>query len=708
MALVAGGGSGPNRTNNLAQHNDRPMVSQRQTGRMQSSPSQQTDHAHARNTLAQTAGTGKPVDAGTALRFMDQNNNGNRAATNQQVSQFNLKPSLYGGTSIIANTAPVQRDINDVSEKDGQHIVTKGTEWVSTSHEGNTTHTQATKAETKSSIDELTYKLTQSDHTTYKIFDEKGQVIKTENHQPKQETESKSEASLKATVDKDSASLTISGSHQSGDYSVSGSKSTVLDENGFTQNAEASAGTDTTRLKGGGGFTIDEDSLTLSGQVGGTIGPVGGGHKVEKELSADGTTTDTSTTSGNIETPTDKKVSVSVKVEYKQVNSEKLTENPDGSTTYKVTGETKISIAGGVDVKKVEIDASWSEGVRSIQTITVPKGVDVKSIDLAKPEDWPVGTRVMTKSEDFNGSSLGLAYAGFGVEGSAETREGTAIVMEKQSGENVAVAAGPTSGFTNSGKLKLDVGAGFSAELGAQNKVDFSFYKTFNLNLSASGGAATFANIMAGQKAPEQNVDGVSNLMDTTTGDWNYTGSAKINTPFGSWGPEHKESSSTIWKTYADGHVEYSRTYDADGDGKAELTKTATSQDGEKWSDPVYKITVEVTTEKNSQLHNAKQMTGNDNIKVGDKIEITLTADELLDLRQKDTAFYTQDSETAEVAGRMNDSFVDYVARQGGTEGILTKLFMLNNSNDAYDYTSELPKIDLDHPLPGDVNIISD
>ena len=700
MALVAGGGSGPNRTNNLAQHNDRPMVSQRQTGRMQSSPSPAQPTDHARNTLAQTARTGKAVDAGTALRFMDQNNNGNKVATNQQVSQFNLKPSLYGGTSIIANTAPVQRNINDISEKDGERTVTQRTERVSTWHDGNTTRTQTTKTETKSSVDELTYKLSQSDHTTYKIFDEKGQVINAENHQPKQETESKSEANLKATIAKDSASLTMSGSYQSGDYSVSGSKSTVLDENGLTQKAEASAGTDTTRVKGGGGFTIDEDSLTLSGQVGADIGPVGVGHKVAKELSADGTTTDTSATSGNIQTPTDKAVSGSYKIEYKQTNSEKLTENPDGSTTYKVTGETKISQAIGVDVKKVEIDIGWSEGVRSIQTITVPKGVDVKSIDLAKPEDWPVGTRVMTKSEDFDGSTLGLAYAGFGVDGTGETREGTAIVMEKQTGEDIAVATGPTSGFTNSGKLKFDIGAGFSAELGVQNKVDFTFYKTFNLNLSASGGAETFANIMAGQKAPEQNVDGVSNLMDTTTGDWSYTGSAKINTFFGAWGPENKESSSTIWKTYPDGHEEYSRSYDANGDGTVMLMTTKSSLDGEQWSDSVYTLTVDVTEKDKGSVYY-----DHFGLNVGDKVEITLTADEIQELRHTNSSFVVAgEAGDAEIVSRMNNSFVDSIARKGGAYDIMHELCVRKSVSEAEGQLSA--KIDYEDPLPGDMKII--
>lgn len=710
MVLVAGGGSGPIRTNNLARSIAAHSDHQRHAARAETAatPARPSDNTH--RTLAQTAASGKPVAAGAAMRQLDQQNGGNRATTNQQVGNqqvgvANMKQAFLWTTSLASPAAPVSRSLDGTSEKDGVSTTTQGTEKVRVTEEGNVTQTQSQKTETKTGDRSWSQKTSVTDTTTNKVYDDKGNPVYGKGEQPVQEIDRKTEVSSQVKVDKTSASAEISGSAQKGNVTVSGSNKVTVDDNGLTKSGEVSAGTDAVKGTVGGGVTLNENGMTASGQAGLQTGWLGVKHQ-EQFTAGAGSTEHKSTTSGNFSTPQDKVLSV--KAEFKYSSSEKLTENPDGSTTFKVTGETKILGGVGVDVKKVEVDASWSQGERSIHTVTVPKGVDVKSIDPTKPESWPEGTRVMIKSEDYKGSSLEVAYAGFGVEGSGESREGTAIVLEKKAGDNVSVAAGPTSGFTNSGKLKFDIGAGFSAELGAENKVDFSFYKTFDLDLAAEGGAQTFANIIGGQKPPEQNVGGVSNLMETTTGNWNYTGSAKLNTPFGAIGPEHKESSNSVWKTYADGHIEYSRTYDANGDGKAELTKTASSKDGENWSDPVYKLTVEVTSEENGELHNAKQMVANDDLKVGDKIEITLTSDDLKELRQRDTAFYTEETETKEVAGRMNDSFADYLARSGGTDATLSKLFRLENSNDAYDFESPQPEINLDHPLPGDVKIISD
>lgn len=696
MVQVAGGGSGSNK-GNLAQLDTPPSRAQH-AARARTADT-------AQRTLVQTAGSAKPVEAGKAMRQLDQQNGGNRAATNQQVSTAKMNPSfLWGTSSLVSPLAPVSRTLDGTSEKDGVRTTTAGAEHKTFSLENTETQTKTNKTETQTGMQSWSQKTSVTNTTTHKTYDANGDPVVDKNGQPVETIDRKTQVNGQVKVDANSASAEISGSTQKGDYILSGSNKTVIDENGVTKSGQVSAGTDSTKVTGGGGVTVSEEGMTAFGQVGVNAGGLGVQHKGEYKAGPDGTET-VNTTIGSFATPQDKLLSV--KFEFKHSKSEKLTENADGSTTFKVTGETKISGSVGADIKKVEIDASWSQGQRSIYTITVPKGVDVKSVDPTNPDTWETGTRVMIKSEDYTGSSLGVAYAGFGVEGSAETREGNAIVMEKNSATNVSVAAGPTSGFTNNGKLKFDVGAGFSAELGATNKVDFAFYKTFNIDLSASGGAQTLANVIAGQKAPEQNADGVSNLMDTTTGDWNYTGSAQINTPFGSFGPEHKESSNSVWKTYADGHVEYSRSYDANGDGKAELTKTAISPDGKTWNDPVYKLTVEITTEDNSQLHNAKQYVPNDALKVGDKIEITLTAKDMYDLRQKHTSFYTQGTETKEVKGNLNDSFADFIARSGGTDAILSELFLLKTSNKAYDYTSKQPKVDLNHPLPGDVKVIS-
>lgn len=660
-----------------------------------------------RQSLTQTAANGRPVEAGHAMRTLDQQNGGNRLATNEQVGRASYKPAFMTGTALASATLattrlPTRAVIDDSHEKDGVTTTTKGSVTSTTSHEGNTTTSLTDKTVTKSGDGIWSVTKTTTDQTVNTLFDANGRPVKAGSGAPTSEVERKVESSVGVKVDKDSASATVSVSGEKNGVKGSYTTTTKVDENGLSQSKSVEVGPG--KASATGGLKIDENgNVQVSGTGGLNLGPVGAQVKGEHTTGPNGTK-DSTTTSFSLKTPDGKPVSASV--DYKMTDSQQLSINSDGSTTYKLTGETKLTLAGGVDAKRISVDASWFSGQRTVHNVTVPKGVDPKTIDPTKPESWPEGTRVLIKSEDFNGSTMGVAYANFGVEAGAETRDGTSIVMEKKSGDQLSVATGPTSGFTTSGKLKVDIGAGFGVELGGENKVDFAFYKTFDIDLKAPGGAQTFSDVFLAREAPKANADGVSNLMDTTYGDWNYTGGAKVNTPFGSFGPEHKEGSKSIWKTYADGRVEYSRTYDANGDGKGELTKTATSTDGKTWSNESYTLTLEVTTEEHSQLHNAKQMTANDNLKVGDKIEIKLTAQEVEALRQKHQSFNALQPESAEVKGRMNDSFADYLARQNGIDGILPTLFSLKHANKVGDYTSPMPKVDLDHPLPGTVTII--
>lgn len=638
--------------------------------------------AQEQRTLAQTAAHGGPVEAGNALRTLDQQNGGDRAATDAQVrAETRSEIKVTDGTRTTStSTTQTRSSMDGVEQKKNETKVetrTNGTSWSRTS--SNTTT------------------------NTVKEFDERGNPsIDPEAHQQTQTVQSRTERKSETKVDGKSASHTETASGQRGNVGGSISNQTKVDRDGVGNQTTATGNVGSAKGTASGGFQVNENGASLNGKVGVSAGPLSADHGVKVEQGKDSTkltNTTTVTLQGGDGKP------VHGKVEYKQTDVRELKTNADGSTTYQVTGESKLTLDGGVDVKKVKVDASWTTGQRTVHTVTVPKGADVTRVDPNNPSAWAEGTRVMIKSEDYKGSTLGASYQNFGIEAGQEVRDGTAIVMEKKAGDIVAVSTGPTSGFTTSGALKVDIGAGVGFELNGENKTDFTFYKNFNVDLAAQGGQQAFNDVLTGRQAPTADANGVSDLKTVTTGDWAYKGGAKINTPFGDFGPEHQEGSHTTWTTYADGRVDYARTYDANGDGKPEVSSTATSLDGKTFSKPTYTFHIPITNDL--ERSNGTQFVNNPNLKVGDTVEVTLTADQLQDLRQKDMAFHTMGTETADTQARTINSFAEYIGRSGNGEAVMEKLFSLKNSADYGDYTSAPPPFDPAHALPGQVVVKS-
>lgn len=634
---------------------------------------------HEHQALAERAARGRPVEAGNALRTLDEHNGGDRSSTDAQVRTA-TETTVENGTRTTTATTTRSVSSPDAVER-----------W-----------TSETKTETETSGTSASRKRTESRTHTTREYDEQGNLrIDPATGKPVETVQSKSERSTSVSADGGgvSAGTSASGQRGSAGGSVSG-KTTVSDE-GVASQGTVKGNVGGVSANGTGGVAFGPDGVTVNGGVGINAGPIGAEHSVEYEKGEDSSKL-TSTTSVTLEGGEGKPVSGSV--EYQQTNVEELKTNEDGSVTYQVTGESKLTLEAGVDAKQVKVDASWLSGQRTVHTVTVPKGTDVATIDPNNPAAWPEGTRVMISSEDYQGSTLGVSYRNFGVEAGSEVRDGTAIVMEKKADDTVSVSTGPTSGFTTSGKLKVDIGAGIGAELGGENKTDFTFYKSFDIDLAADGGQQTFNDVLTGRQAPTADANGVSNLMDVTTGTWNYTGSAQITTPLGDFGPEHQEGSNTVWKTFADGHIEYQRTYDANGDGKPEVTTVTRSADGTTFDEPSYTFHIPITNEM--EAHNGAQFAADPDLKVGDMVEVTLSESELQDMRQKDMSFNTlNETETPETERRMVSAFAEYIGRSGNSEAMMEKLFSLHTSPDYGDYTSPVPEVDLDHPLPGLVTV---
>ena len=645
----------------------------------------------AHHDLVTTAAKGSPVEAGRALATLD-GRNGSRSATDAQASAFREAPPTVSTDHK-----------NETTTTGGNRTTTSTTTTTRTSGDEVEQAKQARTRQTSVGAGGASRTSSSSTTRTTREYDDRGNLkLDPKTGKPVETTVAKSERSSTTKVDGSGGSHSATVSGQRGRVGGSASNTTSVGKDGVGNQTSIKGNAGKVNGSAGGGIKVGPDGVTLNGKVGLGAGPLSAQYAHEHQQSATGTK-DTDTTTVKLQTA-DGKV-VSGKVEYQQTGVRELTRDPkDGTTTYRITGETKLTFGGGVDVKQVKVDASWLSGQRTVHTITVPKGADVTRIDPSKPGAWPEGTRVMISAEDYKGSTLGVSYARFGIEAGSEVRSGTSIVLERQAGDRVGVQAGPTEGFTTSGKLKVDV-AGFGASLGGENKTDFTFARTFNIDLKAPGGAQSFAGVLTGQPVPTANGNGVSDLMTVTTGDWNYTGSAKIGTPFGDIGPEHKEGSHTVWRTYADGHVDVSRTYDANGDGTPELTRTSSSADGKTFGPASYTLHTQITNE--TERHNGAQLVNDPALKIGDKVDVVLTPGDLATLRGKDRAFNPMGAESAEVRGRMEDSFAEYIARSNGADALLSKLFQLKTSPNVGDYTSPLPGIDRGHPLPGSVIVTS-
>lgn len=614
--------------------------------------------------LVATAANGGPVESGEALRLLDERNG------NPQTTDIQVQAARSGGADPTGWS--VSRSYSVEVETSGGTTTTTGTSAdTRVSADG---YEQVMRAHTVTTASgSTTWSFSAADSTTYttRRYDEHGRAqFDPVTEQPLWNTESKAAQATTATLDQSGAALTTAITGQEGSVNGGVSSTVAMNDDGVGAQTIFSAGGGPVEGRAGGGVRYGENGLAVNGMAGLNIGPAFGGVTVTREEGANGVK-DTSTAAVGV--AVGEGGPVGGRLEYRQTDVRELTRNEDGTTTYQVTGQAQRMVGAGVDVGGAGVDAAWTNGQRTVHTVTVPAGADVTAVDPTRPQDWPEGTRVVIRSEDYQGSTLELSYARFGLQAGQESRSGAAIVLERGAGGSVHVAAGPTEGFTASGRLEFDLAAGFGASLGGENRYDFASYRTFDLDLSAPGGAQTLADVLVGRGPPTANANGVSGLMETTIADYRYTGALRFNTPFGDVGPELREGGQALWRSFPDGRVEYAQSYDVDADGAPELITSSTSPDGRGWSETDF--TFRVTIDDEVALDNYARFAPTSGVRIGDTVDVKITGDELELLRGSDEfSGFGLPGETEDMAAANRFGLAEHIARIQDASSILSSM----------------------------------
>lgn len=610
--------------------------------------------------LVDTALNGAPVAAGQALATLDRQN-GSRAATDRQVDAARAATA----NNVATNTAVSQS--STTSHAAGVQTTKESQTTTRSSVDGVEQDRTTRAAETKTGVTGWSRTTTETRTQAAKNFDSLGRPAvdsatgvqaETVNSQVQTRTETK--------VGPSGASHSQSVSGQTGALNGSVSGTATLDANGVGGQGKMSAGAGPANANAGMGLQVGKDGVTVNGSVGGSIGGLGAQHSVSQQVNDKGFKT-TTTTSVSLATPAGQPVSA--KVEYKQTSVEQLSRTPT-STTYSVTGEMSVAGSVAADVRNVQASVGVAAGQRTVHTVTVPTGVDVAKIDVTKPADWPAGTKVSMNSEDYAGTTMAASISAFGFKDSVETRQGQSISMEKKADGRIGVSVGPTQGVTADTQISMGF-AGVSAGIGNKTSLDKSVSRHFDIDLAAPGGMQTFTDTLTARQAPAANVNGVSGLKTVEVSQMGVVAGLSTSTPFGGTKPGNNEVGRTTRTTYADGRVDVETTYDANADGKVDLTMTRQSIDGTTFSAPSYRYSEQIT-QQNQAI--AAELTNNPGLKVGDTVSIELSDAQLAGLRRDHPNFGTPAGASAAVDAFNQLSFASHLARSVNHQGVIQEI----------------------------------
>lgn len=630
--------------------------------------------ADQQRSLAETAAKGTPVEAGNALRSLDTQNDGNRAATNAQVEAQKTSSVTNGAYSATQSVSTTTRSVDGVEAVTDERKQTISVNNKSASISNTTTRTATTQE-----------------------YDDAGKAVRSDpaTGTPAETVQSKSQQTSTKSVDANGISATKSVSEQRGSYGVGAESKTSLGEKGVTTGGTVSGNIGDLNAKANGGITANSQGVTVSGGLNVNAGPVGVQTSVE-QVNQTGLTRTTTVNSAKIGTVPG--TPVTAVVEYKQTNVSQARQNLDGTVTYDVTGETKVGGTVGIDAKQAKVDASLTTGYRTVHSITVAKDVNVTTIDPTKPASWPAGTRVTMKSEDFSANTLSASYQNVGLTLSQESSLGTSVSIEKQADNTVSVTVGPTAGFLSNGKLSADLAAGFGAQIGVENKTSTSAFSSFNLDLDTPAAQKALSEVLSGQKPPQASTVGVSNFATTNTLTNNYNLSAQLNTPLGPLGLGRKVNDQNVTTTLADGSVTFSDTFDPNADGKPELTTSGAMVNGVA-VERTFSFHLKAANEQDVQTLQAT--TGDKSIKVGDTVNVSLTEAQLQDLRLGSRPAET----TLHERQFSNAALAENITLTGSTQGMATQLASMLSANRFGDHASPAQMFDSNAAMPGTITV---
>ncbi|MDP5279531.1 hypothetical protein Q9Q95_11410 [Sphingomonas sp. DG1-23] len=653
-----GGASGSN-------GNDAAQASSREAANRAADAARSTTTEAAKSTpkerdLVDTAVNGAPVAAGQALATLDRQN-GDRSVTDRQVDA-----ARAAATTNVATNMNVSQSLTTNHAAGVQ--TTKESQTTTRSSVDGVEQDRATKTtETKTGVTGWSRTTTETQTQAAKNFDSLGRPavdratgVQTETVNSQVQTRTETKVGPTGV----SHSQTVSG--QTGALNGSASGAATLDANGVGGQGKMGAGAGPANANAGIGLQVGKDGVSVNGSVGGSIGGLGAQHSVSQQVNDKGVKT-TTTTSVSLATPAGQPVSA--KVEYKQTSVEQLSRTPT-STTYSVTGEMSVAGTVAADVRNVQASVGVTVGQRTVHTVSVPTGVDVATIDVTKPADWPAGTKVSMNSEDYAGTAMAASISAFGFKNSVETRQGQSISMEKMADGRIGVSVGPTQGVTADTQISVGF-AGVSAGIGNKTSLDTSVSRSFNIDLSAPGGMQTFNDTLTARQAPVAEVNGVSGLKTVEVSQMGVVAGLSTASPFGSTKPGNNEVGRTTRTTYADGRVDIETSYDANADGKVDLTMTRQSVDGTTFSAATYRYSEQVTQQNQAAT---AQLTNNPNLKVGDTVSIELSEAQLAGLRRDHPTFGTPAGAPAEIDAFNQLSFASHLARSVNHQGVMQEI----------------------------------
>lgn len=396
---------------------------------------------------------------------------------------------------------------------------------------------------------------------------------------------------------------------------------------------------------------------------------------------------------------------------------ESVTDNRDGTTTTTFDSEVKVGVEGeGKLPDGTGASGGVHDGSRVKISVTVPNGVDPRSIDPMDRSTWPPGTRVRFDAEHFQGSeleialkkTLGGAEIGGSTGGTGEDREGTSIVLEKKADGTTAVAAGPTSGFSSSGKLKLSAEAGpggVSVEVSSSGEHSSSRFRQFSVDERTPEGREVMRRVMNGQDLPTQDTPGVTDLRDTYSTEWTKKNGIKVSAGPIEVGGEQSESSRTVVTERPGGRTEVETTWSDGKSGGAEVIRRTSSQDGSTYSEPTYETKIPIRDE--GAAAEARRLTGDPTIKPGDTVTVKTTETEMERMRSHDPSFRDPAGADAQDRAALNQRYAHIVGRDGSAENVLRRMSNANHGIDPYDPSAPLPdpREMARKPLPGEVAV---
>ncbi|MBD5785761.1 hypothetical protein IF650_06165 [Cellulosimicrobium terreum] len=236
--------------------------------------------------------------------------------------------------------------------------------------------------------------------------------------------------------------------------------------------------------------------------------------------------------------------------------------DPDGYAVYTLGYEASGSVEGSARFPgpwQFGLTAGASGGVRGGFELWVPDGVDFNPtlVDPNDPATMPPGTRIVTTSSDFTGSSGSAKFWWLSAGGSAEQSTGVTSTIQSLGDDVVRITAGDTESM----KTMTDFGVGvgdYGLTAGGGTSFSQAQMGSVELDLSIPEGRSAYDDFLATGGLPTEEGTGVANQLTYETFDLTDTDRWGFKLPSIAYSSSTVDSTSTgISVTHGDGSMDY-------------------------------------------------------------------------------------------------------------------------------------------------------